>query len=481
MKPERIRRFLLWGIGSTIMALMAVVGVTTYFSTQHEVDELFDAELAQYARLINRLLVEANTVSLGEQFVIPLPDGVAPDEEVSTSTGTPPFMADAVHKYERKIAFQVWRSDGTLLLRSESAPAEQPIAAKVSGFGNMVVADNRWTTFALFNARLDVWVLTAQHNDVRDELSLYLALGQSGPLAFSLIPMLLLVWWVVRRAMASIATLSSTLGAIDPAHARTVSLDLPEELRPVQVAVNRLLEAQHQYISREKRFIADVSHELRTPLSILAVHSKNLDQARQLSDVDTAARAIRMGVRRLSYLVSQLMELEKLEQVQNIHTSSLDLAVLVQESLAQVSPGLLERVDWALDIPAGIIVRVDHGLFLVALRNVLDNACKYAADQSTVTVRFTSGGLFEVCNIVVPGHEPDLQRLGERFFRHPAHAATEGSGLGLTLLARIFHLHHLHPCYRFFPPDRFMVQTDLSPVLERVTRQGSGPDMLKTD
>ncbi|MGE4126109.1 MAG: histidine kinase dimerization/phospho-acceptor domain-containing protein [Pusillimonas sp.] len=480
MKPERIRRFLLWGIGSTIMALMAVVGVTTYFSTQHEVDELFDAELAQYARLINRLLVEANTVSLGEQFVIPLPDDVAIENEASMITGTPPFMADMVHKYERKIAFQVWRSDGTLLLRSESAPA-QPIAAKVSGFGNMVVADNRWTTFALFNARLDAWVLTAQHNDVRDELSLYLALGQSGPLALSLIPMLLLVWWVVRRAMASIATLSSTLGAIDPAHARTVSLDLPEELRPVQEAVNRLLEAQHQYISREKRFIADVSHELRTPLSILAVHSKNLDQARQRSDVDAAARAIRQGVRRLSYLVSQLMELEKLEQVRKLHASSLDLAELVQASLAQVSPGLLERVDWVLDIPAGIIVRVDHGLFQVALRNVLDNACKYAADQSTVTVRFTSGGLFEVSNIVVPGHEPDIRRLGERFFRHPAHAAIEGSGLGLTLLARIFHLHQLNPCYRFVPPGLFVVQTDLSPVLERVSREGRESDMLKTD
>ena len=481
MKPERIRGFLLWGIGGTIVVLMAVVGVATYFSTQHEVDELFDAELAQYARLINRLLVEANTTTLGEQFVIPLPESIRVDAQDVTSPGVPPFIADAVHRYERKIAFQVWRSDGTLLLRSESAPAQLPIAAKVSGFGNTVVAGNAWTTFALFNAPLDVWVLTAQHNDVRDELSLYLALGQSGPLAFALILTLVLVWWVVRRAMASIAELSSTLGAIDPAYARTVSLDLPEELRPVQAAVNRLLEAQYQYIAREKRFIADVSHELRTPLSILAVHSKNLDQARQPADVDTAARAIRTGVRRLSYLVSQLMELEKLEQVQKIHVSSLDLALLVQEALAQVSPGLLERVDWVLDIPAGVIVQVDHGLFLVALRNVLDNACKYAADQSTVTVCLTSKGFFEVSNTVAPGHEPDLHRLGERFFRHPAHAATEGSGLGLALLARIFHLHCLRPCYRFFPPDRFMVQTDLSPVLERVTRQGLGPDMLKTD
>ncbi|MFA7623495.1 MAG: hypothetical protein WCY47_00965, partial [Pusillimonas sp.] len=101
--------------------------------------------------------------------------------------------------------------------------------------------------------------------------------------------------------------------------------------------------------------------------------------------------------------------------------------------------------------------------------------------QSTVTVRFTSEGIFEVSNIVVPGHEPDIRRLGERFFRHPAHAAIEGSGLGLTLLARIFHLHQLNPCYRFVPPGLFVVQTDLSPVLERVTREGRESDMLKTD
>ncbi len=480
MRPDSIRRFLLWGIGSAIVLLIAVAGIATYVSTQHEVDELFDAELAQYARLINRLLVEANTVSLGEQFAITLPDVQLADPAATTSRSLSPFLAEAVHKYERKIAFQVWRNDGALLLRSESASAQQAIGAKVSGFGTRVFNGDHWTTFALFNPDLDVWVLTAQRNDVRDELSLYLAFGQSLPLLFSLVPVLLLVWWVVRRAMSSIGALSSVLGDIDPACVQTVDLDLPQELRPVLASVNRLLAAQHQYIAREKRFIADVSHELRTPLSILAVHSKNLAVAESPAQIEAAARAIQSGVKRLSYLVTQLMELEKLEQVQHIKTSNVALLSLVQEALAQISPGLLERVDWSLDIPAGVVVKVDQGLFLVALRNVLDNACKYAADQSTVVVRLTPAGVLEVINSVVPGYEPDVQRMGERFFRHRAHATIEGSGLGLALLARILHLHHLNASYRFLHPGQFQVQADLSPVLCRGGPEGGRPDMLKT-
>ena len=465
MKIKGIRNFLLWGIGTTIMLLLVVVGLYSYSSTRHEVDELFDAELAQYARVVNLLLLEASVKPTGESLEIPVPVLPSPDSSAIGPRRTLPFMVGAGHKYERKIAFQVWRADRELLLRSESAPAAKPIAERVDGFGSNRFDGAQWTTFSLFDASLGIWVMTAQRNDVRDELSIYLALGQLLPLAASVVPVLLLIIWVVQRAMSSINALSSALLQLNPAQGGRIELTLPIELRPVQDAVNTLLAAQEEYIAREKRFIADVSHELRTPLSILAVHSRNLLAQEHTSSAGQAAQAIQAGVRRLSRLVGQLMELEKLEHVTSLERVDIELHEVVQNALAQVSPGNIERVHWTLDIPAQVRVRVEPELFGVALRNFLDNAAKYGVAHAEVLVTLDAAGVFSVRNTLPEDCVPDLERLGERFFRHAVHAQIEGSGLGVALSKRILGLHGLEVQYVLIAPGILDVQIDLSSVI----------------
>jgi two-component system sensor histidine kinase QseC len=84
-------------------------------------------------------------------------------------------------------------------------------------------------------------------------------------------------------------------------------------------------------------------------------------------------------------------------------------------------------------------LRGDAALLTVLLRNLLDNAVRYAPEGSTVLLRFSEEAL-EVENDAEPLPEAQLARLGERFYR-PDGQEEIGSGLGLSIVQRIAALH----------------------------------------
>ena len=88
----------------------------------------------------------------------------------------------------------------------------------------------------------------------------------------------------------------------------------------------------------------------------------------------------------------------------------------------------------------------DADLLAVLLRNLVDNAVRYAPEGSTVTLRFAADGL-EVHNAGPALAAEALARLGERFHRADGQAES-GSGLGVSIVQRIAALHGLVLRYR---------------------------------
>jgi len=85
-------------------------------------------------------------------------------------------------------------------------------------------------------------------------------------------------------------------------------------------------------------------------------------------------------------------------------------------------------------------------LLTLLLRNLLDNAVRYAPEGSEATLRFSADGL-DVENAGPPLPREMVARLGERFHR-AAGQAESGSGLGISIAQRIAALHGLELRYR---------------------------------
>ena len=440
MKINSIRQMVLVGVTSVVVVLLLVTGVISYYTAQHEMDEIFDAQLAQYARLIDQFIASSPPV---------------PQEKLPVVVGIPHFAEDGIertsaeerrlegHKYEEKLAFQVWSPAGQLILRSKNAESVKLIP-HTPGYHEITYNNRHWIFYCVHNPSTGNWIITGQRDDVRGELSLYLAMDQLIPLGISLVPVIMLIWLAVNWGLKPLRRLSKEIANTNPSHLTPLNLQLPTELQPFQNAINQLLDDLENYLEKEKRFIANASHELRTPLSILLVHADNIKIAQSKEETHTAADAILVSTRRLSHLVGQLMEIDKLESIRDLQIDTINLQQLINDSLASVEFSALNAVIWSLDVDPNITLSGSYNLLQAVFRNLLDNAAKYSEPQTSVQViaQIVDNKInVSVKNQIQSGTIIDAAQLGERFYRHPRNQQIRGAGLGLSIVKKIISLH----------------------------------------
>ena len=290
-------------------------------------------------------------------------------------------------------------------------------------------------------------IVSSQREAVREELSYSIALTQIRPILFLIVPLSLLTLYLVRRGLKPLKQLQQQLSHTKPEQLQPISSPMPAELTQVVTAINQLLAAIEQHMQREKRFIADASHELRTPLSIINLHAQNLAQTALNAEQDAPVTAIKQGSERMSHLTNQLLALARLEHPKLVLRPQ-PLAELLESSLHLVAPLLLQRVVWQLTAldecrVAGYQVLADSTLLQVALRNLFENAAKYAPADTEVglSLKLSANNkilltLQNQCSVTL-----DNNLLGQRFYRAPGHQDLTGSGLGLSIVQRIVELH----------------------------------------
>jgi len=188
MTTNSIRFVLLAGINGLLLLLLGATALASYYSSQHEMDELYDAQMAQYARAISHLLNShiQNSDSPGAPIEAP---AVMEDFVEKSSADERQVQG---HKYEAKLGMQIWTSSGQLLQHSANV-GETALLPMVAGYHLVRHQGNGWIGFAMYNTQLKLWIFTAQRQDVRDELSMQLAMSQLLPMAVVMLPMLVLV------------------------------------------------------------------------------------------------------------------------------------------------------------------------------------------------------------------------------------------------------------------------------------------------
>jgi two-component system sensor histidine kinase QseC len=198
-------------------------------------------------------------------------------------------------------------------------------------------------------------------------------------------------------------------------------------------------------MNNERRFTADAAHELRTPIAAIRAQAQ---VALTESDDDARREALRAtleGCDRAARVVDQLLTLARLENDANPALEHVDLARLAREVLAEAAPEAQKHGQGVgFHAPAhDFAVRGSETLLKVLIRNLVDNALRYAGDGAAVEVSLSRGtGSVE---LVVADDGPgmargDLERLGERFFR-VSNAGASGSGLGWSIARRIAEVH----------------------------------------
>ena len=178
-----------------------------------------------------------------------------------------------------------------------------------------------------------------------------------------------------------------------------------------------------------------VSHDLRSPLTAIRAAADGLKSEQlELNDFDRAelVETIRIETRRLDRLVSNLLELSRLQADAAPPAPELwSVDELVGQALEEVHGSERVEVVFAHEVPP---VQVDATQIQRVLANLLENALKFSSPEAPVQVRVTATRKEVIVRIVDRGPgipESELERIFEPFQR--GGDAGRGAGLGLAI------------------------------------------------
>jgi two-component system sensor histidine kinase QseC len=420
VKPISIRRRLLVLVMVAVVGLWVITAVMSYIKTHHEIDELFDAQLVQSARVLL-----AQTAHDTEETEIE--------------------YDDQYHKYEKKIAFQIWNKDNELLLRSDSAPLS-PLSITTVGFSDVQIAGQPWRIFSRWDARYELKIQVGERHDVRNELVQDIALQLLYPMLFTLPLLALLIWISIGRGLSPLRRVAHDVAQRAPQHLTLLDTNyIPAEIQPLTDALNSLFVRLQQAFEHERQFTADAAHELRTPLAVLKIQAQVAQRADDDITRQHALNQLILGADRATHLVAQLLTLARLDPEQGlVKREPVDLQALAVSVLGQLAPEAIAKdIDLSLTPAAPINVMGDSGALGILLRNLVDNAIRYTPDGGKVTVEITQQDNHILLRVTDSGPgipEAERQQVFKRFYRGLGTQAT-GSGLGLSIAQRIAELH----------------------------------------
>ena len=218
-----------------------------------------------------------------------------------------------------------------------------------------------------------------------------------------------------------------------------------ERVHYVEVAQNAVVRMESERLRNS--LLAALSHDLRTPLTVLVGLAESLTLTKPpLSEEQLeSAEAIQDEARRMSTLVSNLLDMARIESGEvrlNLQWQPLEEVV---GSALNATRGMLQHHLIEVHLPRDLpLVRIDALLIERVLVNLLENASKYTPPGSTI--RLAAEVVADQLSVSVSDNGPGLpigreEAVFQKFTRGERESATPGVGLGLSICRAIVESH----------------------------------------
>ncbi len=402
------RAALIWMTGLLTIVGLAAMAIA-YVYARGEAAEFLDGQLRQIA-------MNAGTGAFG---------ATAPAEDMDP---------------EDRIAITI--RDGAGRIIHQSLPDARIPRQDRPGFANVLAGGENWRVLTAGDRGRSVQV--AQRETVRAEIADSAALGAAAPILIVIPLSWLVVGWAMNRMIGRLNDLAADLAARGATATEPIGLDgAPSEVRPLVESMNGLIARLQASVEARKRFLADAAHELRTPLAAMQIQVGNLAGA-DGPDRDERVAALAAGVKRAGGLVSQLLDLARLDAPAPAAGESFDLAALLLDCVAEYAP-LAEgkNVDIGTDFAADVKIRGVESDIRSLFANLIDNAIRYTPEGGKVDValfRRENRAMVEIVDTGFGLPKGGETRIFDRFYRGAPQEAS-GTGLGLAIARRIAERH----------------------------------------
>lgn len=220
-----------------------------------------------------------------------------------------------------------------------------------------------------------------------------------------------------------------------------------DEFDHLAVSLNAMLERIEKLMAGLREVSNDIAHDLRTPLSRLR---QRLERARRKSQtVGELHETLDHSIEDVDAILETFAALLRISQIEaHAKTSaftSIDLSLLLEDMVETFQSVAEEHGQLILaKITSGLVVTGDRELLPQLFANLVENAIRHCPRSSLIRIEAKSyeSGI----EVSVADNGPGIpagmrEKVFQRFYRLESSRTTEGTGLGLSLVAAIAHLH----------------------------------------
>jgi signal transduction histidine kinase len=419
-KAPRLAVDIMKGVTFLVALILVAVATTAWLSAEDEIVEIYDSQLVNAATVLWSLTQDG-----------------APHTSVALDEDKLPLdSADrkALRAYSKWRSFRVWQNG--LLLRQagpSSGAAPSPLPA---GFTDRDVAGVEWRTYTLYVPADHIVVEVSEMTHARNLLIERVVRDLIIPLLIAAPLSMLAIWLGIKWGLCNLQGFASAVGARSSNDLSPIDFDrTPEEIIPLATSLNNLLVDLARSLEQERRFTDSAAHEMRTPLATLNAQASAMLNARNIAERKKAAVGLTKGVKRASRLLDQLLTLARIRHAPMADTT-FNLYDHARDAIREIFPKANEkRIELSLSGDETAYLTSKPTLLAIMLNNLLDNALKYAPEDSAVSVSVTANGI-TICDQGpgIPAAEREL--VFTRFYRSEGVTQT-GSGLGLSIVRNI--------------------------------------------
>jgi two-component system sensor histidine kinase MprB len=421
----------------------AAVGVSSYVSTRHELNEVVDRSLQDAAAnpgLLRRFLGLGPGPGFG-----PVRGVLDPDSDGDGSPGPPPRVFDAV-------LVQVIGLDGGILRSPASGalPVDDSDRAVSSGAYTGITEPRDVSidgeAYRILTVPVDGGGAVQIARSARETERALAVIRARTLLSVSLvITFAAIVGWLIGRQVTR-RLVRLTQAADDVAVTGRLDVEVPvggsDETGRLGAAFNGMLGALARSRDQQQQLVQDAGHELRTPLTSLRTNvavlrrMENLAPEAQQQLVDDLASE----TKELTALVNELVELAT-DRRDDEPEQECDLGALCEQSATRVRRRTGREISVVTD---GSLVSCRPAAIDRAVVNLIDNAAKFSAAEhnegSAIDVEIVDGRL-SVSDRGPGIPVDDVPHIFDRFYRSVASRSLPGSGLGLAIVRDIVESH----------------------------------------
>jgi two-component system sensor histidine kinase QseC len=400
-----------------------VIGIASYYSSYHEAEEIYDAQLTHFAKVLRALVQhEIDKGDVSEKRVII-------NRKLQLS------------EYEKNFAYRVWLGD-RVILHSSNAETFGP-ASFGTGFVDKTISNVPWRFFILQDENVVVEV--AERYEVRIDLIHHILQGIFLPQLLIIPSLALIIWIAVFSGLRPLTALSSLIRNRTPDNLEKIDAPvIPQEVAPVVDSINDLMSRVSDVLEREKQFSNYAAHELRTPLAALKTQ---LQVALRTGDAEKSRvlfKEMLPAIDRMQHLVEQLLMFVRIKATNNRH-DCVDLGNICMVVLKDMAPTAAdEERDLESEIAPNSFVAGNAEMLSTLIRNLVSNALKYTGRGGHIRVTLQHHVDEIVLRVMDDGigiADKERCNIFDSFYR-VAGTGTEGCGLGLAIVKWVADMHH---------------------------------------